>query len=343
MEEQKNEEPCVTKNACLDQKLDDGADANTDTDTDDESELVGEFKLPKINYALISELSTKKSDVGVQKRNVSALLNDLRNKVNLNKQQIEDFPITKQQSQENIFKLQTKNRCLQISIKNHQDRILKHQKEIDQIHKKQRLRAELKGQQFVPGNGLATEAINKNIKDHELNISLITKEINDNDLEIKNLITLSVVKPKQINVKPQLKQLNEQYEDLEMKENELKRMIKEEVMRNDYIKYIYSNFYIICSQDDIDALVDGTHEFSDDMFKMCNEHHQSSLLSNYHDDNPPSVDGCEDCTGWSVNSRRCDCGNFKGYRWNTDDDDISDILEFDITEEQPAGYVERMW
>ena len=93
----------------------------------------------------------------------------------------------------------------------------------------------------------------------------------------------------------------------------------------------------------IDEINDGTFDNSDDIFKKCNEHHQQEILDCYYVSDPPEVDDCYNCNGWYVGESRCECGNYKGYRWNADYIDFSNVLEFNITHDTPAGETVCEW
>lgn len=48
----------------------------------------------------------------------------------------------------------------------------------------------------------------------------------------------------------------------------------------------------------------------------------------------------EDCT-WTYGHRRCECGNYKGFTWNTDNVDWLNDINLDSTEY--VGYQDRLW
>jgi hypothetical protein len=79
-----------------------------------------------------------------------------------------------------------------------------------------------------------------------------------------------------------------------------------------------------------------------DLIFKCNESHQESLLQNHFVDE--SHDTCDsDCRGWYVRNSRCQCGNYKGFRWENDDRDYYDIDYLNIDSTEPNGSAEKMW
>lgn len=93
-------------------------------------------------------------------------------------------------------------------------------------------------------------------------------------------------------------------------------------------------------------------EDEDQLFKLCNKIHQENLKRGYHSDKVShhceglENDGWNDgkpCTGWTIGEYRCDCGNFKGWSWNEDDFDPTDLSFFNIDSTEPFGYADAQW
>lgn len=87
-------------------------------------------------------------------------------------------------------------------------------------------------------------------------------------------------------------------------------------------------------------------DYIESLIIACNEHHQENLLSSHFSEGScpcPEDDNEDNCSGWYTFEKRCQCGGYKGFRWNDDDVDFSDITEFNIMHTEPAGFRERMW
>ena len=89
-------------------------------------------------------------------------------------------------------------------------------------------------------------------------------------------------------------------------------------------------------------------EVEEDIFTWVNKKHQERLLEEGYLVERSQLyrldrGDCEDeyCRGWFTNSKRCECGNYKRFRWKYDknDESFSDILEFNIESTIPLGYV----
>lgn len=234
-----------------------------------------------------------------------------------------------------IRQLKHDNRILSELNRDSEDNVARRRKYINSIHKKQQLRAELKCQPFIQGNA-ETKRILQQIEQYEETIQKHIHTIGDNITKIAKLENEIRTPPKKLNVDKKTSPLYVQMHQLTNKIEECNRMIKEEEMRHQYIEYGIQNS-IINDQQTLDDLVE-----SENIFKICNEHRQEQLLNDWRVCD--TYDGCSaNCGGWTVGNGRCDCGNYKGFKWNDDDANFSDILKFDITYSEPFGYVETMW
>lgn len=89
-------------------------------------------------------------------------------------------------------------------------------------------------------------------------------------------------------------------------------------------------------------------ESKEDIFTWVNKKHQEKLIEEGYLVERSELyrldrGDCEDeyCRGWFTNSKRCECCNYKCFRWEYDENDerFSDILEFNIDSTIPIGYV----
>lgn len=119
-------------------------------------------------------------------------------------------------------------------------------------------------------------------------------------------------------------------------------------MYDDYVEYA-KDYEIDIGKTDDDNIGLSKDEI---LIKRCNEHHQENLLNGWHSDKVCChCEGLEDegwnngvaCTGWTVGNHRCDCGNYKGWRWDDDDFDPLDLNEFNIHHTAPYGRAEAQW
>lgn len=127
------------------------------------------------------------------------------------------------------------------------------------------------------------------------------------------------------------------YAKIKLIENEIVRV----KMKSKYLDYANRNSLSV-DVDDEDALIID-----------CNEYHQDLLLNKsnggqgwFVDQECPHRDGdyCSDhCDGWYAGNYRCECGNYKGWRWNDDGWDANDLSKFNIEHESPYGWPETQW
>lgn len=72
----------------------------------------------------------------------------------------------------------------------------------------------------------------------------------------------------------------------------------------------------------------------------CNINRQEFLLKCHFVENEEVtkfVECEDDCDGWFINNRRCECGYNKNLVWDTDGYDLDDINIFNIESEEPLG------
>jgi len=178
------------------------------------------------------------------------------------------------------------------------------------------------------------------------------KELINNQHEIENKIQTTNNKIKEYNeimsndykikLQKEIEQLQSEYNEKSKSyqysiktKKEGERLIKECELKDKYINY--AKDYVIEWEDDID------------LFSKCNRHRQDELLYNSNgglgwyveEECPHRYEG--ECDGWYVNEKSCECGNYKGWTWNEDDFDQSDILMFNIECNEPYGHAETMW
>jgi hypothetical protein len=131
---------------------------------------------------------------------------------------------------------------------------------------------------------------------------------------------------------------------LHQKVRQLETDIKKIQMRPLYLEYLEDENNWNTSEDHqiVSSILDGTSTV--DLYEFCNRNHQEQLLSNgYFATDRPYV-GCEgDCEGWDTSEKRCQCGNYKGYRWEDECEKFDDILNFDLTSTVPLGHVSKNW
>lgn len=116
--------------------------------------------------------------------------------------------------------------------------------------------------------------------------------------------------------------------DLEEKSH-LRTQIKQLEMRDEYRLYADRNSIYYDEDDDDEILISN-----------CNKFHQEQLKQNHFEDEGCGVRGCK---GWYVAEHRCECGAYKGFKWDDSDFDPSDINSFDINETVPYGQSVKTW
>ncbi len=162
-------------------------------------------------------------------------------------------------------------------------------------------------------------------------------EIKKADLELQdNTICLELTSLRPYVV--QYNKLSEERSAIHPRIRQLETDIKKIRMRSMYLEYLENEF----DENTVRSILDGT--FSTDLYEFCNRNHQERLLADgYFATNCPYV-GCEEeCAGWDTSEKRCQCGNYKGYRWEDECEKFDDILKFDLTSTVPLGYVTKNW
>ncbi|MCZ6915029.1 MAG: hypothetical protein O7C59_11780 [Rickettsia endosymbiont of Ixodes persulcatus] len=151
--------------------------------------------------------------------------------------------------------------------------------------------------------------------------------------------------------KLKLDQIDKQNKLFDDKIEECQRILREIDNYEKYIKYANDH-----------QLNDLTNESNSlrNLIKKCNKHHQEYLLTksnngegwfsnevsvhclnNYSNDSDD--DDTKVCNGWYYNSRRCTCGNYKGWCWESDKKSIKNILIFSIDDDEPQGHAHPEW
>lgn len=130
------------------------------------------------------------------------------------------------------------------------------------------------------------------------------------------------------------KELNEMNSQL-VKFKKFISIIEEDIQRlkwwNKYIEYAK------------DYQVD--FETEDELFGNCNKSWNYHLISAGYDTTescPYPMDDYE-CDGWVTNEKRCKCGSFKGFYWNSEGVEKESLEFFNIESEVPYGYRDRQW
>lgn len=121
------------------------------------------------------------------------------------------------------------------------------------------------------------------------------------------------------------------YEPIAEDIDEIKRMIKEARMKDQYVTFADQNGI--------------TWDDDSELFEECNKVWQERLKGEHFEEGgcPGRYYGDGDCAGWWVREHRCECGNFKGWTWNEDGFDPSDLLLFSLDDTRPYGRQERLW
>jgi DNA repair exonuclease SbcCD ATPase subunit len=170
---------------------------------------------------------------------------------------------------------------------------------------------------------LCDQRTNLVAKQKELDISRIDKRSLERELEV---------------IINEIKENRNKYETVERERSELKRIILEDKWLERYKEYAAKHFIFYDEDDD------------QDIFRQCNEFHQEHLLTDSNDGDGWFVkEGCphrytdDECEGWYYNNKRCECGNYKGWTWNHDDFDPTDLSQFNIEHEVPYGNAEPGW
>lgn len=291
-----------------------------------DDEILGEYKLAPINRKLIDEFTTKHLDFVQQQQGIYSQMNNFDEFVKKNEQEIADWP-----RRQNELKVQLENSKTQIQlcendIKICEKKISKLREEILRLEEEERIRAELKGKEFKM-DGKITETWYRGIERQQKKINKLNQWIIGHRELIVSIQNHR--RPEKINATKEKKTLIGQLEKIKKYDTEVQKLIREEEMRNMYIKYAYDNEVVrINSQSDIDKLVDGTHEDARILYVKCNQHHQQNLLRNYW----VQID-CK-CGCWNVIKKKCNCGKHN-MLWKSNN--VGNILIFDITHKYPQG------
>jgi hypothetical protein len=107
--------------------------------------------------------------------------------------------------------------------------------------------------------------------------------------------------------------------------------IEEERTRQMFVDYALEHFSLNVAKLPMNQLI-----------LKCNKHHHKEELKKTivyekgHEDCKP------DCF-WQPGNKRCNCGNYKGWRWCVDDVDFSDPRQYTPNTDGPAGEACREW
>lgn len=285
----------------FDNSYNDDENDDENNDDDDDDDVINGFILPSINMELIARLE---KNIYVFKNQYSELSREhelLQEQVEANEKEIVEFPI------ERVLR----------EIKEHLMSIAILTKNIKTIHQKQKLRAKLRNCPVTLGN-VATQKFENEIKIFEDKIKIAGREIETIALNQD----LDLVKPQKINNEQEQIYLGNKCHELKEQIDESYRLIKEEEMRNAYIKYGCDNgLLIINEQKDIDN-VNNNCDVLHNLVIECNNYHQECLLRNWRADITHSG------------------GDYRNYIWsNCGYIDIIDILKFNIAHNKPLGRV----
>lgn len=217
---------------------------------------------------------------------------------------------------------------------------------MEKLSQRAKIRCELTGVQSEIGNSQSRD-MDARIEEMKMNIKIKYDKIESLHQDIQNerreLIPMRDkfqrdAKENEVKLYEKGKEadlLYREYEKVEQLHTECQRMVKEEKMKQQYIDYAKEN--------GIDYKTD------DELIEKCNQYRQEYLLNGINDGQGWFVDeGCpfpfdEGCDGWYTGNHRCECGSYKGFTWNSEDFDPTDILQFDITSDRPYGSAEKMW
>ncbi|MCZ6915030.1 MAG: hypothetical protein O7C59_11785 [Rickettsia endosymbiont of Ixodes persulcatus] len=152
------------------------------------------------------------------------------------------------------------------------------------------------------------------------------------------------------NTKKQIDNINSKIYKSTYDIHECKRILKEIEFYDKYVVYAKENNLI---------------EYTSDNTKLrkligkCNKHRQKFLLEKSNDglgwfsdevysrcldvdsDSDDGENKENSCKGWYYNSYRCTCGNYKGWIWTSNKEDVKDVLQFSIESDRPDGYADH--